>query len=143
MALMALGRVVSQRGALGVLAAHALAACAAASPVTEAEPPAALTAPAPGEYGGTYFVPVPDELEGGPNQARTHYSLGGDDGRATCRGVDGAWTCDEVLSGIEPDPRKIERTLAELPAPEARARRAVSEQFAVDPIGVLSFDARR
>jgi hypothetical protein len=137
------------------------------------------TQPVSGVYRGTYFVPVPDDLEqyalfaidairldiqgedlelryelpallvgdsrgisfrGGVRGAGTEYALDGDNGRATCNASNETWTCDEVLYGIALEEDKIEQRLAELPAPEALARRAVADRFAVDPIGVLRFE---
>jgi len=61
----------------------------------------------------------------------------GADGVARCESVSGGLRCDEVLRGLEPDRDALDRLLAELPDAEARGRRSVSEQFSIDPIGVL------
>lgn len=67
-------------------------------------------------------------------------TLLGDHGSATCSAVDSVWRCDEMLRDLSPDLNKIEEELSQMSAPEAEARRGVAEVFAVDPIGVLSFD---
>jgi hypothetical protein len=77
----------------------------------------------------------------GDANAAGNYSLEGDNGSATCGVRDGGFfRCDEALRDMEPDAQKIAEALSALPEPEASGRRAVSDRFAIDPIGVLSFD---
>ena len=44
---------------------------------------------------------------------------------------------------MEPDADALDRLLAGLPDAEASARRAVADQFSIDPIGVLSISIAR
>jgi hypothetical protein len=81
-------------------------------------------------------------FRGGVDASPGTYILDGDDGRATCSSVDGVWTCHEVLHGFELDEGKISEILASLPESEAQPRRAVSERFADDPIGILRLALR-
>ncbi len=71
------------------------------------------------------------------------YTLGGDDGVATCQSTASGWDCDEVLSGIDVDVDAVDRILSGLPDREAAARRSVTDRFAVDPIGVLHIESAR
>jgi hypothetical protein len=178
-ALLLTGCGADERHAAGVVAP---AASSDEAVPTEGTRPDVVASPSQlvsGVYRGTYFVPVPDELEdyalfaidairidiqgedlelryelpellvgdsrgisfrGGARGDGTEYALDGDSGRATCSASNGAWTCDEVLHGIELEAEKMDRKLAELPASEALARRAVADHFAVDPIGILRFE---
>ncbi len=79
----------------------------------------------------------------GTLNAQSEYLLEGDYGSATCTVAGGVFRCDEVLRDMKPDADKLAEALSQLSEPEARGRRAVSERFAVDPIGVLSFDMTR
>ena len=90
--------------------------------------------------GETRGVSFRGELTRAARGEPSQFVLEGDDGRATCAAQDGIWRCDEVLRDVQPDLSKIEQELADLTEPEAAGRRAVAERFAVDPIGVLSFD---
>ena len=76
----------------------------------------------------------------GDASAAGDYVLAGDYGSATCGVRDSVFRCDEVLRDMEPDADKIAEALSALPEQEASGRRAVSDRFAIDPIGVLSFD---
>jgi hypothetical protein len=68
------------------------------------------------------------------------YLLEGDYGSATCAPRGTVFRCDEVLRDMEPEADKVAEALSQLSEREAEGRLAVSEHFAVDPIGVLSFD---
>lgn len=65
--------------------------------------------------------------------------LSGDSGTATCNTEQGLVRCDEVLPGVVLDADKLERELSAFEPEERAARRAIAEQFSVDPIGVLRF----
>jgi hypothetical protein len=65
--------------------------------------------------------------------------LTGDSGVATCRTELELVRCDEELPGVALDADKLERELAPFAADERAARRAIAEQFSVDPIGILRF----
>jgi hypothetical protein len=67
------------------------------------------------------------------------YQLSGDNGQAHCQWLQGAFVCDEALSGVEIDREKLQREYANLPAPESDARWRIATQFSDDPIGKLTF----
>lgn len=68
--------------------------------------------------------------------------LRGDTGQVSCRNLGGAMRCDEVLSRVQLDRDKLQRSFASLPVEESAARWAVAERFSDDPIGVLTFPAQ-
>lgn len=73
------------------------------------------------------------------NPSTSRFELASEDGTGVCERAGTTWTCTEEFSAVTVDLTELDKELEGLSAPEIDGRRAVSQLFGQDPIGILTF----